>query len=262
MAGRRKYKSAYRMTSRRKSALRKAQLVSARKRKGSGSGNLKKIGILAAFAVGSAYAGHKFGGQAADVASSVRRKLRFNNPANKAAMTPAGLEANMVQNAVSPAAVARQAQPVNAPNMNNTSTPAPSTNGGPAAKGVPGFGGAIANPTKVTQVPSAGRAVDPYGVEQLEKAADPNTRTIHPMVEKYGRERIVQGLAKIGVAPENATWKEIKTLSDAWVASLRQNGKRIGVKESQQIYTSILDVMGVDPKWLVEKKAKEAAKKA
>lgn len=260
MAGRRKYKSAYRMTSRRKSALRKAQLVSARKRKGSGSGNLKKVGILAAVAVGSAYAGHKFGGQAADVASSVRRKLRFNNPANKAAMTPAGLEANMVQNAVSPASAARQAAPVNAPNMNNTSTPAPSTRNGPAAKGVPGFGGAIANPTKVTQVPSAGKTVDPYGVAQLEKAADPNTRTIHPMVAKYGRERIVQGLAKIGVSPENATYKEIHAMATAWTGHLRKNGHKISVAEGQKIYTSMLDVMGVDPKWLVEKKAKEAKK--
>lgn len=257
MAGRRRYKSAYRMTSRRKAALRKAQLVSARKRKGSGLNKTIKAGILAGTAVGLVYGGHKWGGKAGDVAASVRRSLRFNNPANAAAMTPAGLEANMEQNAVSPARAARQAAPVNPPNMNNSSTPRPSN------KPRKGMGGAIPasrSPRSVVQVPSAGNVVDPYGTAQLEAAADPNSRTIHPMVEKYGRERIVQGLQKMGASPETATWQEIKILSDAWVGKLREGGAKISAVEGKRIYTSILDVMGVDPKWLVEKKAREAAK--
>jgi hypothetical protein len=215
------------------------------------------VGVLAAVAGGAVgvYGGVRFNGQIKDVASSVKRNLRFNNPANAAAMTPAGLETNMKQNAVSPAAVARQAAPVNSPDMNNSSSP------GPSNKPKKGFGGAKpAKPGNVVKVASAGAVVDPYGAAQLEKAADPNQRTIHPMVEKYGRERIVQGLAKINVTAENATWREIKTLSDAWVGTLRQNGKRISATDGQKIYVSMLDVMGVDPKWLVEKKAKEAKK--
>lgn len=245
-------KTAYRMTARRKAALRNAQLISARKRR---RGNVIKAGVLAGGVAVGVYAGQRYHAQIKDVASSVKNyKFRFNNPANAAKMTPAGLEANMKGNAVSPAAVASQAPPPSAPNMNNTSTPAPKNGNGPAAKAVPGFGGLTAkNPTSVQNIPSEGRAVDPFGTAQMEKARDPNQRTPHPMAAGMTRDRISEGLKKAGTNPSEATWREIAVLAEVQAeylnrtknAGFKVSGPGRGNRAYTQYYRTLLDIMEI-----------------
>lgn len=250
MAGRRRRmgKSAYRLTARRRVALRRAQLISARKRR---KNNAIKVGILAA-GITAGVLGTKYGGSAANIAKDIKnRGFRFNNPANKAQTTPAGLEANMLENAVSPAAVARQAPPVKSPSMGSTSSPRPNK-----AKG--GFGGAAGDAVpgkqaKVTPVASAGQQVDPYGTAQLEAARDPNQRKIHPLAKGMTKERIQQGLIKAGVNPADATWREIAVLAEVQAeylnrtknAGFKVNGPGRGNKSYNQYYRSLLDIMEI-----------------
>lgn len=250
MAKRRGMKSAYRMTNRRKAALRKAQLISARKRKKNG---LKAVGILAT-GVGLGILGTKFGGSGVNMAKDLKnRGFRFNNPANTAKMTPEGLEANMKENAVSPASAARQAPPVKPPNMNNTKTSASDHGPGPEKTAKGNFGGAaVPGNTTTTVVPSEGRVTDSWGQAQVEKARDPNQRTIHPLAKGMTKDRIRDGLVKAGVKPEEATWREIRVLAEVQAEFINRNGVKLSFspggrasKEFNKYYRSLLDIWEV-----------------
>lgn len=256
MAGRRRRlgKSAYRMTARRKSALRKAQLVSARKRK---KGIAVKVGILASgVAVGAL--GYKYKGHAANIATDLKgRAFRFANPGNSLTgqMTPEWKEANMAGNAVSPPSAARQAPPVNSPQMGGTTPQGPNQ-----GKARMGFGGAAASgPTQgakalsVTQLPKGGTDIDPYGTAQMQAARDPNQRTPHPLAKGMTRERIAEGLRKAGVDPNgDVTWREIAVLAEVQAeylnrtqnAGFKVSGPGRGNKSYNQFYRSLLDVYG------------------
>lgn len=236
-------KQAYRMTARRKSALRKAQLVSARKRKR--NGGVVKAGILAGGVAVGVYAGVKYNGQIKDVASSVKRKLSFNTPNNSAQHTvnPDVKLAQVLQNGATNAQAARQAAPVQPPNMNNTSTPAPSRSNGPAAKGVPGFGGAAKTPI---QVPSAGAVIDPT----------PPIRTPFPAEHLPSKEQMLHRLGKTDAS--TVTTDDAIALSKLWSAE-KLKGVKVGNQKSTKnvgylgVYTHILDTFGLETK-----KAKKA----
>lgn len=70
--GRRYAKSAYRMTSRRKTALRKAQLASAKKRKRRNAAIA--VGVLAGVGAVSVYGGYKHGDKISNIASDLKRR--------------------------------------------------------------------------------------------------------------------------------------------------------------------------------------------
>lgn len=123
MAKRKAYraaKGAYKMTPRRRAALKKAQAASARKRR---RRNVKRaaIGITAVAGIaGAAYAGHKYGGKAGSVASSVRRNVKSRefsvggitvSRAAKNAHQPGAKEATRIAGAVSPAKAPRHNSP-------------------------------------------------------------------------------------------------------------------------------------------------------
>lgn len=257
MAKARRYsKSAYRLTTRRKAALKKAQLISARKRKGRGKkGALAAVGVLSLASAG--VIGYKFKGSSIQ-ADLKARDFSMTNTRNNLAgrLTPQWKERNMVDNAVSPASAARQAAPVKPPKANN-STPKPNSSN-VTAKSPADLSWGTLGAVVETKVPSEGKAIDPFGVAQLEKAADPNSRTIHPLAPSA--DRIVAYLKEKGFTRETTTWTEINAMSKMWVAHLRKQGKKISVKDGQKIYTSMLDLMGVKPKWLIEKEMREAAK--
>lgn len=263
MAKRRRMgKQAYRMTSRRKVALRKAQLASARKRKGM-SKALKSVGIASAVGVG--VLGYKISKSPSIQADIKGRDFRFTNSRNALAgrISPEWKEANVINNAVSPASVARQAPPVTEAKANN-STPKP--NSSTKKPNVETFSGwrELAG-TSETVVPSQGAVVDPHGQAAIEAARDPNKRTIHPLAADMTKERITEGLKKAGVDPAQATWREIRVLAEVQAEFLNRQGAKLtvykngrGSKEFNKYYRSLLDIYGLPSAGDL----KEAAKKA
>lgn len=249
MAKGRRLKSAYRLTTRRKAALRKAQLISARKRKGRGKGALAAVGVLAV--TGGAIIGYKYKGSGiqADLKS---RDFSMTNTRNNLAgrLTTGWKERNMVDNAVSPASAARQAAPVKPPKINN-STPRPNTNTSGVSPSTANWGNIGGETT--TQVPSQGAVTDPFAVAQLEKAKDPNSRTIHPMAVGMTKERISEGLTKAGVKSGEATWREIAVLAEVQAEYLNRTknagfkvyGPGRGNKSYNMYYRSLLDIMEI-----------------
>lgn len=246
MAGRRKYrsagKSAYKMTARRKAALRNAQLISARKRR---KGHAVKVGILAS-GVAIGVLGHKHGGSVANMAKDLKnRHFRHSDPANTKAHVVAQdvKEAVVKTNAVSPASAARHAPPVQSPNMHNTSTPAPSRHNGPAAKGVPGFGGIAQNPKSVQNLPQAESIIDPQKP----------VRPPFPAEHLPTKERI---LGKLGKDAGDVNQDDLWALSQIWDNHLRQQGVRVKGHKNRRVgvYTSMLDMFDLEPK----SKAKKA----
>ena len=261
MAKARRYsKSAYRFTTRRKTALKKAQLISARKRKGRGKGRngaLAAVGVLSLASAG--VIGYKFKGSSIQ-ADLKARDFSMTNTRNNLAgrLTPEWKERNMVDNAVSPASAARKAAPVKPPKANN-STPKPNSNNVTAASPADLSWGTLGAVVE-TKVPGEGKVVDPFGVAQLEKALDPNNRTTHPLAPSA--ERIVAYLKEKGFTRETTTYSEIYAMSKMWTAHLRKQGTKVSVTTGQDIYKSMLDAMGVKPKWLVEKEMRDAANSA
>lgn len=235
-------KSAYRMTARRKSALRKAQLISAKKRKRNNAIGLS-VGALAVASIG-AYGGYKLHGSNSGIATDLKsRNFRFTNTRNsiQGRITPLWKERNMMDNAVSPASAAPQADPIKPPKA-STSTPAPN-NSTSKPKAKTGFGGATqstgpAKPGNVTPVPSEGAVVDPFGVAQVEAAKDPNRRTPHPLAPP--KANIINGLSKVNVSPENATWREIRDLATVWTAHLRKQGLKFLVQNLKRFIAQCL----------------------
>jgi hypothetical protein len=256
MAKARRYsKSAYRFTTRRKTALKKAQLISARKRKGRGKGGaLAAVGVLSV--AGAGFLGYKFKGSSIQ-ADLKARDFSMTNTRNNLAgrMTPEWKEQNMKENAVSPAAVARKAAPVKPPKANN-STPKPNSSG-VTAKSPADLSWGTLGAVVEQKVAGEGKVTDPFGVAQLEKAMDPNVRTTHPLAPSA--ERIVAYLKEKGFTRETTTYSEIWAMSKMWQAHLRKQGTKISVTTGQEIYKSMLDAMGVKPKWLVEKEMRDAA---
>jgi hypothetical protein len=239
------------MTSRRKAALRKAQLVSARKRKGSGRGLAAKVGVLAAVAGGAVgvYGGVKYNSQIKDVAGSVKRSFRSATPNNSAqnAVKPDVKLGNVLQAGVTNAQAARQAPPVNPPNMNNTSTPAPSTNAGPAAKGVPGFGGVARQQGHTQKLLPAESIIDP---------TPPAKKNRYPAEHLPTMERI---LDKLGKKQGDVVQEDLWALSQIWADHKISKGVKIkGIGKNQvAIYNSMRDMFQMETKG-----QREARKKA
>lgn len=262
MAKRRMGKQAYRLTSRRKVALRKAQMASARKRKGMGKA-LKSVGIVSAVGVG--VLGYKISKSSSIQADIKGRDFRFTNSRNALAgrISTQWKEQNMVENAVSPAAVARKAAPIKEAKANN-STPKPNTS--TKKSNVETFSGwkELAG-TSETVVPSQGAVTDPFGQAAIDAARDPNQRTIHPLAKDMTKERITEGLKKAGVEPSQATWREIRVLAEVQAEFLNKQGAKLTVykngrasKEFNKYYRSLLDIYGLPSAGDL----KEAAKKA
>ena len=266
MAGRRRGraggKSAYKMTARRKAALKKAQMISARKRRKNGA--LKAAGVVGL--VGTALVlGHKYGDSGVNMAKDLKgRAFRFTNPKNSAegVITPDSKEAVMKTNAASPASAARQAAPVQPPNMNNTSTPRP------RKQAKVGFGGHGKNgatkpgdTVNVTPVAQAERIIDP------EKPAKP----VFPAEHLPPRESV---LRKMGASEAEFMALDSQTqrnfamdLAKIWNEEyIKANGVRIpgfGGRNRPPVhigvYGGILDYFGVERSY--EQKAREKAAK-
>lgn len=256
-------KSAYKMTARRKAALRKAQLISARKRK---KNNVKMaVGALALASV-AAYGGHKYGGSAANIAKDLKsRGFRFTNPKNsvEGVITPESKEAVVKTNAASPASAARQAPPVNPPDMNNTSTPRP------RKQAKTGFGGIAStpqkpgNPVTVTPVAQAASIIDP------EKPAKP----VFPAEHLPPKESV---LSKLGTTEAEFMALDSKTqrafamdLAKLWNHDyIKANGIRVpgfgrkGMPPNHiGVYGGILDYFNIETSF-AEKAREQAAKKS
>lgn len=112
MAKRRHYNQGpYRYTPRRKAALKRAQFISARKRKGQRNKRIA-VGVIAVAGIaGAAYAGHKYGGHAGGIASDLRG--RFNSSrftmrnSHKSAFQPGAQAAGRIANSIAPASTPR-----------------------------------------------------------------------------------------------------------------------------------------------------------
>lgn len=220
MAGR-PARRAYRMTARRRAALRKAQLASARKRKR--NRNLKKAayigGGVAALGL-AAYAGTKLGGNGG-IAKDLRgRKLSMNSMKNAAvarlATHPAVKEAVMKANAVSPPTKA-MAQPTplitndpvaSAPKNNSASKP----NTKPADKPdvVPPGGGSVKKPDgNMPAAPGMSKPVRQPTVSEIkaQTAEDGRTNAANqPWVNRQGKEVKDRGNPWIADQPVQDVW--------------------------------------------------------
>lgn len=243
-------KNAYRMTPRRKAALRKAQLISARKRK---KNNLKKatVGVLAAgTAVGLAYGGHKWGGNVADIASGLRnRSFRWANASNSPSgkITVDNKVDNITRNAVSPPTAAQQrGAPQTPPNLNRSATSSRPNSGvgfGTVQPRVPGQG----KPAKaVTNLPQAESIIDP------QKPARP----VYPAEHMPSMERI---LSKLGKKQEAVNQDDLYALSKIWADYKLSHGVRIkGFNNQRAIYTTMLDMFSLETKGEIRERQKKA----
>ena len=246
---RRAGKSAYRMTARRKAALHKAQLISARKRR---RNNAIKVGIVAGGLAVAAYGGHKYGGKASDVASSVKRKLNMNNVRNSIAgkISPEMKEQQVLKSAVSPASAARQAEPNKPQNLGAThSAPKPSSKpkGGMSST----FGSwselsAVPGNATITNLPSAGAVIDP----------SPPKKPVYPAEHMPTMERI---LSKLGKNKQDVVQEDLWALSQIWADHKKGAGVKVpGMRNPRQtIYTTMLDMFEMETKG-----QREARKKA
>lgn len=265
MAGRRRGrvggKSAYKMTARRKAALKKAQMISARKRRKNGA--LKAAGVVGL--VGTALVlGHKYGDSGVNMAKDLKgRAFRFTNPKNSAegVITPDSKEAVMKTNAASPASAARQAAPVQPPNMNNTSTPRP------RKQAKVGFGGHGKNgatkpgdTVNVTPVAQAESIIDP------EKPAKPVFPAEHlppkeSVLKKMGASE-AEFMALDSQTQRNFAMDLAKIWNEEYIKSKGIKVPGFGWKKTPVhvgIYGGILDYFGVERAY--EQKAREKAAK-
>lgn len=245
MAGRRMGKQAYRMTARRKAALKRAQLISARKRRKNRAINGVLAGGALAAVAAYGYRQGAFKGIAADLKG---RDFRFTNTRSQVAkfVQPPVKEANVVANAVSPASVKPQAAPVNSPSMGSTSTPKPGKVGVPK-----GLTPVNAN---VTHVASEGAVLDSAN---LNKAKNP-----YPHLPPDAETRILAKLGKTRsqIGPNDRT--DLRILAEMWVDHDIANGRRMKfgkVKQRIWAYTSILDIFGLET-LTAEKERKKAGK--
>ena len=236
MAKRRRMgKQAYRMTSRRKVALRKAQLASARKRKGMNKA-LKSVGV--AGALGVAALGYKISKSSSIQADIKGRDFRFTNSRNALAgrISPQWKEANVINNAVSPASAARQAPPVTEAKASN-STPKP--NSSTKKPNVETFNGwkELAG-TSETVVPSQGAVVDPT----------PPPRKAFPAELMPTEREILHRLGKTDRS--TVTRDDAKLISKLWVEE-KLKGKKIPGITSKSVgnvglYMGVLDIFGLE----------------
>ena len=111
-----KRRGAYKLTARRRTALKRAQAISARKRKGQRNKRIA-VGVLAVAGVaGAAYAGHRYGGQAGNIARDLKSRFHASgisaggvsaNGAVRAAHQSGAKEATRIAGAISPASTPR-----------------------------------------------------------------------------------------------------------------------------------------------------------
>lgn len=251
MAGRRRRgragKSAYRLTARRKTALRRAQLISARKRKKSAA---IKVGILAG-GVALGVLGTKYGPNAVNMAKDLKnRNFRFNNPDNSVVgtMTPEANETVMKGNAVSPAAAARQAKPTKPPKMNNTSQPKPNS-GNPRR----GMGGAKpASGADKAEFSKVSREIDPGKSTKTKPYpyALPNEQQIMTKLKVTDRSAVDQS----GLWILSEIWADYDIAAGRTIRGMNKLGQR------RFVYRSLLDIFGLETKSAIRQREKEAKK--
>ncbi len=215
MAGR-PARRAYRMTARRRAALRKAQMASAKKRKR--NKNLKRaaIGVGAVAALGTAaYVGTRLGNSSGGIAGDLRgRKLSMNSVKNAAvarvAANPRVKEAVMKANAVSPPTKAME-------------NPKPlSTNDPVASAPTPAKAAQTARPQaakdKPDVVPPGGGSVKkPDG--NLPAGPGMSAPVRQPTVTEIKAQTAADGRVNAANQPYvNAQGKEVKTSGNPWIA--------------------------------------------
>ena len=226
MAKRRVARGAYKMTARRRVALKKAQAASARKRR---KRNTKRVigGVAAVAGIGAAaYAGHKYGGSAKTVAGSIRNRFKTGgisvggitvSRTAVAAVQPGAKEATRVAGAVSPAAAPRH----NAPKVKKPN---------------PTMGAATATFTR-TQVPTLSKteqselmkeATAPRGPSWLDESS-------------FNEDGTVTKNALAGISKELVAGKQI-TAQQAHHA-LSKKAKASGISISKQQRQSIVNAM-------------------
>lgn len=215
MAGR-PARRAYRMTARRRAALRKAQMASARKRKRNKNIKRAAIGVGAVAALGTAaYVGTRLGNSSGGIAGDLRgRKLSMNSVKNAAvariATNPRVKEAVMKANAVSPP-------------TRGMENPKPLITNDPVAS--------APSPAKAAQAaqPQAAQSrpdVVPPGGGSVKKpdgnapAAPGMSRPVRqPTVTEVAAQTAADGRANAANQPYvNSQGKEVQTSGNKWIA--------------------------------------------
>lgn len=254
MAGR-PARQAYRMTTRRRAALRKAQIASARKRKRN-----KKLKIAGAVGVGvlavggAAWAGTAIG-NGTDIRSSLKnRKLAMNNARNKMAgvISPDAKEAMMKRNAVSPPPVRWQKMPGGLASLPKSSDPVASapTPQQAAAENKPKN---QTTPRQSTVINLPGQTAD-TGRQNMEN---------QPMVNRQGQEyggpkQDVWGAAGDATMPKAddlitsftggvATTANLKKALGKYARTQKNLGRPLNLEQKNAMWKYYCRVFGLDP---------------
>lgn len=229
------------MTARRKAALKKAQMISARKRKKNRALKGAAIGVGGIALAGvAAYGGHKYGGKVSNIASDLKsRNFSMTSIRNNIAgrISPEMKERQMQQNAVSPASAARQAQPVNSPNVGgNKPTPQPNNNTSkPNVETFSGWAALSSDPAKVTQVPSEGAVIDPTPPKRAPFPVErqPTDREITHFMQRENPNFDIK----------NITRDDVQIISKMWTNDRLKGEKGLRSKSVGHVglYTTLLD---------------------